>query len=507
MPPVLRLGERRLSWEDLSGIRRGTLRLALSPRARRRMGAGVRALARLQRDDRPIYGVNTGFGKLCQVRIPAAEMRRLQENLLLSHAVGVGPLLAAEEVRLLLALKIESLALGASGVRVRLAEALCRLFNAGVLPAVPEQGSVGASGDLAPLAHLSLLLLGRGRTLDGLPGRRALSRAGLKPLPLGPKEGLALINGTQGMTAIASGVCLDARELMAQADVVGAMSLEALKGTDAAFDARAMALRPHPGQAASASNLRRLLAASAIHASHRDCDKVQDAYSLRCMPQVHGAARDALGFAGEVVLREASSVTDNPLVFTQPPGVVSSGNFHGEPVAMAMDLAAIALSELGALSERRLARLVDHDLSGLPPFLVREEGLNSGFMMAQVTAAALASENKILSHPASVDSIPTSANQEDHVSMGMTAARKARQVLKHVRLILAIEALAAAQGLEFLKPLKAGKGADAAYRALRRKVKSLRRDREMGPDIAAAEGMLARGELRTAAEASVGRLR
>ena len=509
MPP-LRLGDRPLRWEDLAGIRRGDVRLSLSPKGRRRMGASLAALEALQRGDRPIYGVNTGFGKLCQVRIPAAEMRRLQENLLMSHAVGVGPLLPADEARLLLALKTQALALGASGARPALAEALCRLFNAGIVPAVPEQGSVGASGDLAPLAHMSLLLLGRGEAVDKagrrIPGRRALAKAGLSPIRLGPKEGLALINGTQGMTAVAVALCLDARDLLTQADVVGAMSLEALKGTDVAFDPRAMALRPHPGQLASAKNLRRLLAQSGIHASHEDCDKVQDAYSLRCMPQVHGAARDAMTFAEGVVLREADSVTDNPLVFGNPAAVISSGNFHGEPVAMAMDLAAIAISEIGALSERRLARLVDHDLSGLPPFLVREEGLNSGFMMAQVTAAALASENKILAHPASVDSIPTSANQEDHVSMGMTAARKARQILRHVRLILAIEALAAAQGLEFLKPLKAGKGADAAYRALRRRVPALTRDREMAGDIAAAEALLAGRALADAAEGAAGAL-
>ncbi len=505
MTTSVALGARALTFADLAALRAGSARLGLSAASRRRMRAGLKALQSLQRGGKAIYGVNTGFGKLCQVRIPEQEMSRLQANLLLSHAAGVGLPLPQDEVRLLLTLKAAGLAQGASGVRPALAEALCRLFNAGVLPEVPEQGSVGASGDLAPMAHLSLLLIGRGRTLDGTPGRAALRRAGLTPFTLGPKEGLALINGTQAMTAVAIGICLDARDLLTQADVVGAMSLEALRGTDAAFAGRAMRLRPHPGQAASAANLRKLLAHSAIHASHKDCGKVQDAYSLRCMPQVHGTARDAMAYVEQVVLREVNAVTDNPVVFRD--AVVSCGNFHGEPVAMAMDLAAIAIAEIGGLSERRTARLVDHDLSGLPPFLVREEGLNSGFMMAQVTAAALASENKILCHPASVDSIPTSANQEDHVSMGMTAACKARRVLKHTRQILAIEALAAAQGLEFLKPLRAGKGADAAYRALRRRVKALARDREMAPDIHAAEGLLAKRMLADAAEGAVGRLR
>ncbi len=503
--PAIHLGRRPLSFDDLKALRSGKSRLTLSPPAHRRMRGGLEALESLQRGGKAIYGVNTGFGKLCQVRIPATEMSRLQTNLLLSHAAGVGAPLPADEVRLLMALKAAGLAQGASGVRPALAEALCRLLNAGILPEVPEQGSVGASGDLAPMAHMSLLLIGRGRTLDGSTGTAALRRAGLKPFSLGPKEGLALINGTQAMTAVGIGICLDARDLLVQADVVGAMSLEALRGTDAAFSARAMKLRPHPGQAASAANLRRLLAKSAIHASHKDCGKVQDAYSLRCMPQVHGTARDAMAYVEEVVLREANAVTDNPVVFHDE--VVSCGNFHGEPVAMAMDLAAIALAEIGALSERRTARLVDHDLSGLPPFLVREEGLNSGFMMAQVTAAALVSENKILAHPASVDSLPTSANQEDHVSMGMTAACKARRVLKQVRQILAIEALAAAQGLEFLRPLKAGRGADAAYRALRRRVGPLERDRELAPDIGAAEALLARRGLADAAEGAVGTLR
>ena len=478
-----------MTWSELAAVRAGSVRLSLSPKGRKRMAEGLKALSSLQKGDRPLYGVNTGFGKLCQVRIPKKDMRRLQENLLLSHAVGVGRPMEEGEVRLMMALKAETLALGASGVRPLVAQALCRLLNAGRIPVVPEQGSVGASGDLAPLAHMSLSLI-RGRDA----------------IHLGPKEGLALINGTQAMTAVAVGVCLEARDLLTQADVVGAMSLEALKGTDAAFDPRAMRLRPHPGQADSASNLRKLLAASSIHASHQDCGKVQDAYSLRCMPQVHGAARDAMRHAQEVVLREANSVTDNPLVFVSPAQVVSSGNFHGEYVAMAMDYAAIALSEIGALSERRTARLVDHDLSGLPPFLVREEGLNSGFMMAQVTAAALASENKILAHPASVDSLPTSANQEDHVSMGMTAARKARQILRHSRQILAIEALAAAQGLEFLKPLKAGRGVHAAYVALRKKIRPLARDREMAPDLRAAEALLAGRALADAAEGAVGRL-
>jgi histidine ammonia-lyase len=389
-------------------------------------------------------------------------------------------------------------------------ESLIDHLNAGVLPVIPEQGSVGASGDLAPLAHLALALIGEGRVSFGgevMPAAAAQARAGLAPLRLGPKEGLALINGTQVIAAIGALALLEAQEAATLADLAGACSLEALKGSHRAFDARLHALKPHPGQVDSAANLRALLADSAIARSHEGCSRVQDAYSLRCMPQVHGAAREVLRFTAGILSTEINAVTDNPIVFPTEGDLVSGGNFHGEAPAMALDALAIAAAEIASIAERRIERLMNPALSGLPPFLAKDAGVNSGFMMAQVTAAALVSENKILCHPASVDSIPTEAGQEDHVSMGPIAARKARTVVTHARRVLAIEMLCACQALDFLAPLLPGRGVAAARAAVRRAVPFMETDRVLADDIAAVDALLASGALRAAAEAASGRLR
>ncbi len=499
----------KLSVEDVVRVAREGAPVALSEEAREAVRASRRYVERLLEENRVVYGVTTGFGKFAQVRISPEDTRQLQRNVLLSHAMGVGPPLPTEVVRAMMVLRAQSLALGHSGVREQVVELLLAMLNRGVHPIVPAQGSVGASGDLAPLAHMSLPLIGegeaehRGKVLSGAEAMRA---AGLEPLTLEAKEGVALINGTQAMTAIAALVVHDARELCTVADIAGAMSLEALKGSLRPFDPRVVAVRPHPGAALVAENVRKLGANSPIHASHANCDKVQDAYSLRCIPQVHGASRDALAHVREVVERELNSVTDNPLVFADDDEVISAGNFHGQPIALAMDYAKVAIAELANISERRVEHMLDPALSGLPAFLARQGGLNSGLMISQYTAASLVSENKVLAHPASADSIPTSANQEDHVSMGMTAARQARQVLENARWVLAIELVNAAQALDFHKPLEPGPGVKAALEALRAVVPPLERDRIVAPDIRAARELIVTGRLRAAVEAVVGPL-
>jgi histidine ammonia-lyase len=460
-----------------------------------------------------VYGLNTGFGALSESRIFAEQIRRLQQNLVRSHATGVGPELEAPAVRGMLLLRAQTLALGHSGVRPELVALLIAMLDRDVLPYVPAQGSVGASGDLAPLAHLALAMIGEGEARHGgalMPAREALARAGLGALTLEAKEGLSLINGTQFMASLGGLAVAEGIRLAQIADIAGAMSLEALKGSERPFEERLMQLRPHPGQAIVASNLRRLLDASAIMESHKNCEKVQDPYSLRCMPQVHGATRDALAWAGGVLEREFNSVTDNPSVFLAGDGsaeIVSGGNFHGQPVAYALDLAAIGLAEIGNISERRVEQLVNPALSsGLTPFLARDSGLNSGFMIAQVASAALVSENKVLCHPASVDSIPSSAGKEDHVSMGSIAARKLESIVKNVRSSLAIELLTAAQGIEQRRPLTAGKGVEAAHAAIRAAVPALDDDRPLYADIAKVSALLESGELLTAVAGSVGAL-
>lgn len=483
--------------------------LALSrPGAQIRLGSSSRAALKRSRkvveaavaEGRIVYGVNTGFGKLAGVSIEEARLGTLQRNLILSHATGVGELLPAEVCQMALALRIHNLARGFSGVRPGLLEFMIELFNAGLIPCIPSQGSVGASGDLAPLAHMALPLIGEGEVYDlnrsgkRIKGRAALKKLELAPVVLAAKEGLALINGTQIMTAIGLITLGRARGLNLVADIACATTIEALRASERPFFAGVHEVRPHQGQLRSAANLRGLLRGSEVMGSHADCSKVQDAYSMRCAPQVHGAAKDALRFVQEVLLTEASAVTDNPLVF--PEGeVISAGNFHGQPVSQAMDFLAISMSTLANISERRIENLVNPDISGLPAFLASDPGIESGFMIPQVVAAALASENKTLAHPASVDSVPTSANREDHVSMGVTAARHARQVLENSERVLAIELLCACQGLDCGEPLAPGRGVAAAHAAVRAVVPTLRRDRFLAPDIETVTGLLTDGTL------------
>jgi histidine ammonia-lyase len=497
-PAPVVLDGARLTLEELESVARTRRAVGLAPTAREGVVRSRAVVDEVVAKGAVVYGVTTGFGNFADVVIPRDRLRELQLNLVRSHAAGVGELLDEAETRALMLLRANVLAKGFSGVRPQTLDLLIAMLNAGIHPAIPSQGSVGASGDLAPLAHLALALVGEGSCLSGgrtRPSREALSEAGLQPVVLEAKEGLALINGTQLMAAVTGLALAEAWRLARTADVTGALTLDVLKGTDVAFDPRIHAARPHPGQSASARNLRRLLQGSAIRESHRDCGKVQDAYSLRCIPQVHGAVRDALRFVESIVSVEINAATDNPMVFADTHELLSGGNFHGEPVALAADVLAIAAAELGSITERRVERLVNPALSDLPAFLTREGGLNSGLMLAQVTAAALASENKVLAHPASVDSIPTSANKEDHVSMGVTAARKAARAVANTRRILAVEAIAACQALEFHRPLTTSRPLEAAYRGLRSSIPPLERDRVLSPDIEQSAEMVRAGLL------------
>ncbi len=489
----------------------------LAPDAREAVDRARAVVDALVAGNKLSYAITTGVGKLSDVRIAGDQIRELQVNLVRSHAVGVGDPLSGPETRAMMLLRANSLAKGYSGVRAIVIDTLCEMLNRKVTPFVPSQGSVGASGDLAPLAHLALVLVGEGECLDEngnrCPGGEALRRADVKPLVLEAKEAVSLINGTQAMLAIGTLGLLAAETLVDSADVIGAMTLDALRGTDVAFDERIHQVRPHAGQVKTASNLRRMLEGSQIRESHRECGRVQDAYSLRCIPQVHGAVRDTLAYCREVFETEANSAVDNPLVFVNPEHVgtgaharpaeqgsasevLSGGNFHGEPVAFALDFMAIALSALAGISERRIERLVNPALNeGLPPFLAPGAGLNSGFMMPQVTAAALVSENKVLAHPASVDSITTSGNKEDYVSMGMTAALKLRQIVNNTRNVLAIEAIAAAQALDFVAPLKTGKRGQKGHDAVRSVCAAMDKDRVMYKDFARVADLIAKGDL------------
>jgi histidine ammonia-lyase len=475
-------------------------------------------------NDKLAYAITTGVGKLSDVRIAGEQIRELQVNLVRSHAVGVGEPLAAPEVRAMMLLRANSLAKGYSGVRAVVIDTLCEMLNRGVTPFVPSQGSVGASGDLAPLAHLALTLIGEGECVDTSGARissaDALKQAQIKPLVLEAKETISLINGTQGMLAVGTLALLAAETLVDSADVLGGLCCDALQGTDAAFDERIHKARPHAGQMKTAANLRKMLEGSQIRESHRNCGRVQDAYSLRCIPQVHGAVRDTLAHCREVFEIEANSAVDNPLVFITTTAhvgtaasavqerssaafpnatsgdVISGGNFHGEPLAFALDFLAIALSALAGISERRIERLVNPALSeGLPPFLAQGAGLNSGFMMPQVTAASLVSENKVLAHPASVDSITTSGNKEDYVSMGMTAANKLKRIVENTRNVLAIEAMAVAQAIDFLAPLKTSKRGQAAHAAIRSVCPTVDKDRVMYKDFARLSELIASGKV------------
>jgi histidine ammonia-lyase len=515
-PPPVAVGE-SLRLEDLEAVARQGRPVVFASAARARVAisrAAIDAIA-LQGDAAPrVYGVNTGFGALSETRISAADIRQLQQNLVRSHSTGVGPDLGVAQVRGMMLLRAQVLALGYSGVRPALVDLLVAMLNAGVHPRVPSQGSVGASGDLAPLAHLALAMIGEGEAQlhDGpfVPSAEALARVGIAPIALEAKEGLSLINGTQYMAAAGALALLDAERLCAVADVAGAMSLEALKGSIRPFDERLQAARPHPGQAVVARNLRALLAGSEIMESHRDCGRVQDAYSLRCMPQVHGASRDALAWVRAVLERELDALTDNPSVFLRDDGgadIISGGNFHGQPLAFALDLAAMAAAELANISERRVEQLVNPALStGLTPFLAPGSGLHSGFMIAQVASASLVSENKVLCHPASVDSIPSSAGREDHVSMGSISARKLEQVVANVRQALAIEILTAAAGLDQRLPLAPSPGVAAAHAAVRGLVAPLTEDRPLYRDIQVVADLVATGRIVGSAESAVGRL-
>ena len=506
----VRLGE-ALALEDVVAVAGGDT-VELPPAARDRVAAARRVVDQVLAAGETVYGVTTGFGSLADVRIDPRQAARLQHAIVRSHATAVGPPLSREEARAMLLLRAHVLALGHSGVRTEVVDLMVAMLNADVIPAVPEQGSLGASGDLAPLAALALPLIGAGRTLaaDGStePAADALTRAALAPLRLEAKEGLALVNGTQGMLAIGILALDRVARLVRTADVVAAMTVEAALGSDGPFDERLQRLRPHPGQGISAANLRRVLAGSPIVASHRESPHlVQDAYSLRCAPQVHGATRDVLAYVRGVLQVEAASVSDNPIVLADEGEIRSGGNFHGQPVAVALDALATATVSLASISERRLYRLLDPTLSnGLPAFLVHESGLNSGLMLAQYTAASLVSECKSLAHPASVDSIPSSAGQEDHVSMGMTAARHARDVVANAEVVVALEALAATQALDLRAPLSPAPATGAAHAALRASVPFLDDDRELAPDIAAATELVRTGALVAAAEAVAGPL-
>jgi histidine ammonia-lyase len=511
---ALHINGNNLGLDDVRSVVYERRPVMLEPEARLAVDRARAAVEDLVVNNRLAYAVTTGVGQLSDVRIPVDDIRKLQVNLMRSHAAGVGDPLSEPVSRAMMLLRANSLAKGCSGVRAVVIDTLCEMLNRGVHPVIPSQGSVGASGDLAPLAHLGLVIIGEGEAVVNskrLAAAEALRQTGIKPLVLEAKETISLINGTQAMLAVGLLATLQVEILMDTADVLGALVVDALKGTDVAFDERIHRARPHPGQLQVAQNLRRMLEGSEIRESHRDCDKVQDAYSLRCIPQVHGAVRDTLAHCREVFEIEMNSAVDNPLVFPEakkvgapkPPvaaplsaDIISGGNFHGEPVAFALDFLAIGLSALAGISERRLERLVNPSLNeDLPPFLAAGAGLNSGFMMPQVTAAALVSENKVLSHPASVDSITTSGNKEDFVSMGMTAANKLLRVIDNTRNVLAIEALAVAQALDFRAPMKTGKRGRAAHDAIRSVSGTISQDRILTDDFRRVAELIAGGKL------------
>lgn len=498
-----------LSITDVVSVARNYEEVELSPEARKRVMRCRDFVESLVAAEKVVYGVTTGFGAFDSVFISKEQSDKLQENLILSHSVGVGDPLPEDIVRATMLLRANSLSKGYSGVRVGIIETLILMLNRGVRPVIPEKGSLGASGDLANLAHMVLVMLGNGEAFyrgKRMSGKDAMERAGIPTIRLSSKEGLALINGTQVITAIAALLVHDSDVLIKTSEITASMSLEALKGTARAYDEKVSRVRPYKGQTTSADNLRRLTAQSEIMESHRYDKKVQDAYSLRCVPQIIGAARDSLSFIKEKVEIEINSATDNPLLFPDEDEVISCGNFHGQIIAVSLDFMGIALSEVASVCERRIERLVNPYLSGLPAFLTEKEGLDSGFMVAQYTAAALVSENKVFAHPASVDSIPTSANKEDHVSMGMAAALKALKIFKNASYVVAIELLCSAQGLDFRKPLRAGVGVEAAYRLVRSRIPHLKDDRILHHDINKAQDMVIKGEVVSAAEKTVGEL-
>jgi len=498
-----------LALEQVLEVAEYRARVRISPSVEKKVKRSRDFIERALDQGEKIYGVTTGFGMLSDQIIDHSQIEDLQKNLIRSHSVGVGPNFDEVTTRAIMVLRANVIAMGYSGVRMEVLRGLVDMINKGVHPLVPEQGSVGASGDLAPLAHLTSVLMGEGEALfkgKVMPGKKAMRMAGIPILTLKAKEGLALVNGTQVMTAVGLLGLLRAERLFKVADIVGACTLDALKGSLRAFDPDIQRVRPFPGSLAVSKNFRKLGRGSEIGKSHQFCSKIQDAYSLRCIPQVHGAVRDALAYVRKILEIEVNSATDNPLVFAEQKKILNCGNFHGEPVAFALDLLGIAVSELGGISERRIEKLINPALSGLPAFLTAEGGLHSGLMMVQVSAAALASENKILAHPASVDSIPTSADKEDHVSMGVIAARKGRDIIRNVENILAMELLCATQGLEFLLPLKPGVGIKEAYHVVREKVPPIKGDRRFSEDIRKIQLLIESGELLRQVEKTVGKL-
>jgi len=512
MNPLL-LDKEKITIEDLVNVGRFNKKVDVSTAGESRVAKTSALIERWVREKRVIYGITTGFGALCNVTISEKDTRRLQENILMSHAAGVGDPLPQPVVRAVMALRVHDLCLGYSGCRMETIRYLLEFLNQGVTPVVPEKGSVGASGDLAPTAHLGLVLIGRGEAFlrgERVSGAAALEQIGLPPLALAAGEGLALINGTQVMTAIGALVVHDAVRLSKMADIACAMSLEVLMGSNGEFDPRIHQIRPHPGQQATADNMLRLTEDSEIISSHEGCARVQDAYTLRCAPQIHGASKDAVAHARRVIDIEINSTTTNPLIFPDTEEVRLGGNFHGQPVAMAADYLSMGLAELGSVSERRIERLVNPQLSELPAFLVKEGGINSGYMIGQYAAAALVSENKVLAHPACVDSIPTSANKEDHVSMGTIGIRQSREILTNVENVIAIELLCAAQAYDLLtenRQLRAGKGTREAYRVIRRHVPYMSRDRELYKDMETMAVVLRSGEILESVETAVGRIK
>jgi histidine ammonia-lyase len=509
MKPII-IGVERMTLEDLIAISRRGAKVRLAEESEQRIEKARKLIDQWVKEEKSIYGVTTGFGALSDVAISTKDTRQLQQNILMSHSAGTGNMLDEETVRAVMALRIKDFAMGRSGIRLETVEHLITLLNKGVVPMVPEKGSVGASGDLTPLAHLSLVLIGRGKAFYNtkkLSGSDALNHCGLTPLRLEAAEGLALINGTQVMTAIGGISVYDALNLAKLTDIAAAVTLEVLMGSRMEFDPRIHQVRPHPGQAASADNMFRITRNSEIVTSHKDCHRIQDAYTLRCSPQVHGASRDAVFYSKRVVETEMNASTNNPLIFSDSQEFLLGGNFHGQPVALAMDFLGMAVSEFANISERRIERLVNPMLSGLPAFLVSDGGLNSGYMIAQYTAAALVSENKILSHPACVDSIPTSANKEDHVSMGTISARKCRDIIKNAEDVIAIELLCGAQALDLFTNMKPGEGSLSAYAAIRNVVPHLEKDRILHEDIHKVKELMKNGVIIDAVEQKVGKLK
>ena len=504
------LGTDGMTLADLVALARYRAKIKLTPESIKKIRQTRKLVDQWVAEGKTIYGVTTGFGALSDVAISRKDTRQLQKNILMSHAAGVGRPLDEETVRAIMALRIKDLAKGHSGIRLETVEHLIALLNWGVYPVVPEKGSVGASGDLAPLAHLALVLLGLGEAFykgQRMTGKQVLSKCGLKPLDLEAGEGLALVNGTQVMTALGGLAVYDATRLCKLTDIAAAMSLEVLMGSRTEFNTRIHQVRPHPGQSASADNMERMTRNSEIITSHKDCSRIQDAYTLRCSPQVHGATKDAIQYCHNVIETEMNSATNNPLIFSDSEDFLLGGNFHGQPVALGMDFLSMAVAELANISERRIERLVNPKLSGLPAFLVSDGGLNSGFMIAQYTAAALVSENKVLCHPASVDSIPTSANKEDHVSMGTISARQCREIIDNTEDVIAIELLCAAQALDLFTNLKPGEGTLLAYNVIRKSISNLEADRILSDDIATMKDLIRSGKILEAVEKKIGPLR